>query len=517
MGEVTSYTKTKIDEIEAASIISANIINDELILTRGNLTTINLTLPSVGGGITQTDLDNAISALISSSPDTLNTLNELAAALGNDPSFSVTIINALSGKLSQEQADLLYADITHQHSGFEGQYLSGVQVRRLSNYSIANNTPFPFDHAIVDPDGWWDIATPTKLIVPGGKAGWYWVGANITTLGTSYGGGSNLNVQIHIAKNWNGNETTLLNATVVYERFNNSTGGWAHGNSTLGLIYLDEGDELEIAFIGTEPLLVESNPSDGLPSGYLNDEGPGTLSPHFYAILAESPPGPTGPSGPDGDMTWNGVWDLNTSYLINQVVQHQGSSYVAINNNTNSQPPSVNWELVASKGDQGDDGSITSLAGFYLASWAKAVRVSGNISLNQTNITEIDSALRLTLTNAAEGDLVVFGVSGRVSNVAQYVGFDVYTIVDNVITNPFGSGLSNGLASLTGIQAWSQTNVAQEETLAGSYPYELVADDINNGDVIISLFYAKINTTSRTLYAVANNPFAVYAYLYKPF
>ncbi|HAM3918939.1 TPA: tail fiber protein, partial [Escherichia coli] len=40
----------------------------------------------------------AIAALVDSSPDALNTLNELAVALGNDPNFATTMTNALAGK-----------------------------------------------------------------------------------------------------------------------------------------------------------------------------------------------------------------------------------------------------------------------------------------------------------------------------------------------------------------------------------------------------------------------------------
>lgn len=40
----------------------------------------------------------AIASLIDSSPEALNTLNELAQALGNDPNFATTVTNALAGK-----------------------------------------------------------------------------------------------------------------------------------------------------------------------------------------------------------------------------------------------------------------------------------------------------------------------------------------------------------------------------------------------------------------------------------
>ncbi|MGH0269002.1 phage tail protein [Escherichia coli] len=40
----------------------------------------------------------AIAGLVGSSPEALDTLNELAAALGNDPNFATTVMNALAGK-----------------------------------------------------------------------------------------------------------------------------------------------------------------------------------------------------------------------------------------------------------------------------------------------------------------------------------------------------------------------------------------------------------------------------------
>ncbi|HGX4884582.1 TPA: phage tail protein [Escherichia coli] len=41
---------------------------------------------------------SAIAAMVGSAPAALDTLNELAAALGNDPDFSTTVLNALAGK-----------------------------------------------------------------------------------------------------------------------------------------------------------------------------------------------------------------------------------------------------------------------------------------------------------------------------------------------------------------------------------------------------------------------------------
>ncbi|WP_435889962.1 prophage tail fiber N-terminal domain-containing protein [Escherichia coli] len=46
-----------------------------------------------------------LAALVDSSPEALDTLNELAAALGNDPNFATTVMNALAGK--QPLSDVL--------------------------------------------------------------------------------------------------------------------------------------------------------------------------------------------------------------------------------------------------------------------------------------------------------------------------------------------------------------------------------------------------------------------------
>jgi len=47
---------------------------------------------------TPADIQAAVTALIASAPGALDTLNELALALGNDPNFATTITNALAAK-----------------------------------------------------------------------------------------------------------------------------------------------------------------------------------------------------------------------------------------------------------------------------------------------------------------------------------------------------------------------------------------------------------------------------------
>jgi hypothetical protein len=54
----------------------------------------------LSGLATTSYVDTAVSNLVDSSPAALNTLNELAAALGDDANFSTTVTNSLAGKLS---------------------------------------------------------------------------------------------------------------------------------------------------------------------------------------------------------------------------------------------------------------------------------------------------------------------------------------------------------------------------------------------------------------------------------
>ncbi|KHS73817.1 hypothetical protein QT13_04240 [Pectobacterium brasiliense] len=67
------------------------------------------TAPTAASGSNDTQLATtafvkaAVAALVNGSPAALDTLQELANALGNDPNFSTTILNALAGKLAKDQ------------------------------------------------------------------------------------------------------------------------------------------------------------------------------------------------------------------------------------------------------------------------------------------------------------------------------------------------------------------------------------------------------------------------------
>ena len=83
----------------ATTKVQSELIVDDVALA-GNPTT---TTQSAGNATTRIAttafIDTAISNLIDSAPGTLNTLNEIAAALNDDPSFTTTVNNAIATKL----------------------------------------------------------------------------------------------------------------------------------------------------------------------------------------------------------------------------------------------------------------------------------------------------------------------------------------------------------------------------------------------------------------------------------
>ena len=86
---------------------------------------------------------SAIAALVDSSPGALDTLNELAAALGNDPNFATTVTNALAGKMeiSKNGADI--ADVA--------TFLNNIGLGAGSALPVGVPVPWPLATA---PAGW---------------------------------------------------------------------------------------------------------------------------------------------------------------------------------------------------------------------------------------------------------------------------------------------------------------------------------------------------------------------------
>nr|WP_261866642.1 tail fiber protein [Pectobacterium carotovorum] len=100
------------------------------------------TAPTAASGSNDTQLATTafvkavVAALVNGSPAALDTLQELANALGNDPNFSTTVLNALAGKLAKDQngADIPNAALFRKNIGIiESAWGSkAVQISRVN-------------------------------------------------------------------------------------------------------------------------------------------------------------------------------------------------------------------------------------------------------------------------------------------------------------------------------------------------------------------------------------------------
>ncbi|GCZ18356.1 phage tail protein [Escherichia coli] len=101
--QLSSATDSNSESV-AATPKAIKTLNDTKAPLKSPALTGTPTAPTAAQGTNNTQIATtayvraAISALVDSSPEALDTLNELAAALGNDPNFATTMTNALAGK-----------------------------------------------------------------------------------------------------------------------------------------------------------------------------------------------------------------------------------------------------------------------------------------------------------------------------------------------------------------------------------------------------------------------------------
>jgi len=100
-GNVTGDLTGNVTASSGSSTFNNVTINGTLNMDAGTTATItNLTSPTnTNDAATKGYVDTEVAALVDSAPGTLDTLNELAAALGDDPNFSTTITNSIATKL----------------------------------------------------------------------------------------------------------------------------------------------------------------------------------------------------------------------------------------------------------------------------------------------------------------------------------------------------------------------------------------------------------------------------------
>lgn len=85
----------------------------------------------------------AVAGLVGSSPEALDTLNELAAALGNDPNFATTVMTALAGKMDKAANGADIADVS--------AFLKNLHLGEGSALPVGVPIPWP---TAIPPEGW---------------------------------------------------------------------------------------------------------------------------------------------------------------------------------------------------------------------------------------------------------------------------------------------------------------------------------------------------------------------------
>ena len=94
-------------------------------------------IPSIVGLASEGYVDTSIANLIDTAPSTLDTLNELAAALGDDPNFATTITNSLASKANLSGANFTGIVTATSYSLPDGLISSGSQtISTISETSI---------------------------------------------------------------------------------------------------------------------------------------------------------------------------------------------------------------------------------------------------------------------------------------------------------------------------------------------------------------------------------------------
>jgi hypothetical protein len=138
--DVGAYSKGETDEKITAHRTAAELDHPEKSVRKKHLHpdayespafTGTPTAPTAGKGTNNGQIAStafvaqAIAALVNSAPGALDTLQELAQALGNDANFSTTVTNALAGKVSKSGDTMtgpLNVPILDVRSGFFGDY-----------------------------------------------------------------------------------------------------------------------------------------------------------------------------------------------------------------------------------------------------------------------------------------------------------------------------------------------------------------------------------------------------------
>ena len=394
-GAFANGDKTKLDGIAAGAEV--NVQSDWSSASGDNLILNKPSIPSITGLATETYVDTAVSDLVDSSPATLNTLNELAAALGDDPNFATTTATSigtklplaggtLTGGLTGTTADFsgvvdFQGDAAIEggsgygiFNGYSANHNHFIAVRGIlantSTYSIAGGHQTTFvEHADAADEGWYFKSFTT---------GTYREIARIDGLNEMYLGGNQV---IHTASSSYNNS----NWDTAYGWGDHGAAGYLTSSSTQSkYLRSDATDTMSVA-AGTSEFLTFSNTTSGgtVQIGFQQNDtdglhhrayfrafkGTGAASGAFDLIVRSSGGGITADilslRNGSNDATWRGhtIWNAG--------------------NFTNN---STNWNTAYGWGNHASAGYLTSVPNHSAATITSGTLSNARLSANLSSI-----------------------------------------------------------------------------------------------------------------------------------
>lgn len=290
-----------------------------------------------GGGVDESAITAAITNLINGAPGVLDTLNELAAAIGNDSNFATTITNALALKANIASPALTGTPTAPTAAlGTNTTQLATTEfVQSAATAAVTSSNEYT-DEAVAGLGN-----SLPNIYVPISDIG---VADGVASLNSS---GKVPDTQLDIDEKIQDVAAKLItdgthtNISVSYD----------DANATLNLS--TEGG-------GSAFVLSETAPATAAEGDTWFNTQTGKLYVYYDSFWVEAvASGATGATGP-AFVEYKGVWNSGISYLENDGVTYIGSLWRldVTNSPAGTIPSSPNWQKIVHKGDKGDTGEI---------------------------------------------------------------------------------------------------------------------------------------------------------------
>ena len=131
-------TAASLGALTSAPVSSVNGNTGDVVLTASDVGALPDTtnIPSIEGLASENYVETKIAELVNSAPETLNTLNELATALGNDPNFATTIAAEIGTKANANDLTSHIDNKSNPHNVTAAQI--GAATEEYVNNAISN-------------------------------------------------------------------------------------------------------------------------------------------------------------------------------------------------------------------------------------------------------------------------------------------------------------------------------------------------------------------------------------------